>query len=300
MNMKNFVKDLILLNMVEGIGAIKLKVLLDEFKEPDKILKASVDKLQSLKGIGPILARSIKNSGLKYNIAKELELIKKANVDILTIFDKGYPENLKNIYDPPVVLYIKGRMIKEDELSVAIVGSRKCTYYGMNMSGKIAETLAACGVTVISGLARGIDTAAHKGALKSGRTIAVLGSGLGNIYPAENKLLAKEIAQSGAVISEFPMQMPPERQNFPRRNRLISGMSRAVLVVEAANKSGALITADFALEQGRDVFAVPGSVDRLSSMGTNALIKQGAKLVESAEDILEELKIGSIPVFYGK
>jgi DNA processing protein len=289
--MNMFVKDLILLNMIEGIGPIKLKTLLDEFKEPAQILKASIDKLQSVKGIRTVIAQAIKKANLDNDIDREISLIKKYEINIITIFDKNYPENLKNIYDPPVVLYVKGKINKQDELSVSIVGSRKCTYYGMNMADKIAERLAYCGVTIVSGLARGIDTSAHKGALKSGRTIAVLGSGLGNIYPAENRLLAEKIAQNGAVVSEFPMRMPPNKQNFPRRNRLISGLAKAVLVVEAANKSGALITADFALEQGRDVFAVPGMADRLSSLGTNALIKQGAKLVENAKDILDELKV---------
>ena len=296
--MDSFKKDLVLLNMVQGIGYIRLKVLLDEFKEPGDILRASLGKLRSVKGIGPAIAQAVKDAGSDHDIDKEIMLISKAGAEVLTVFDKGYPENLKNIYDPPMVLYVKGSIRKEDELSISIVGSRKCTYYGMNMADKIAGQLAAACVTIVSGLARGIDTSAHKGALKAkGRTIAVLGSGLGNIYPAENRPLAEKIAQSGAVISEFPMQMPPDRNNFPRRNRLISGLSRAVLVVEAANKSGALITADFALEQGRDVYAVPGTADRLSSMGTNSLIKQGAKLVDNVEDILEELKIGKDTVF---
>jgi len=296
--MDSFKKDLVLLNMVQDIGYIRLKALLDEFKEPGGILRASLDKLLSVKGIGPAIAQAVKNAGSDHDIDKEIILINKAGAEVLTVFDEGYPENLKNIYDPPVVLYIKGSFKKEDELSVSIVGSRKCTYYGMNMADKIAEQLASAGVTVVSGFARGIDTSAHKGALKAkGRTIAVLGSGLDNIYPVENKPLVEKIIKNGALISEFPMSMPPNKNNFPRRNRLISGLSRAVLVVEAANRSGALITADFALEQGRDVFAVPGTADRLLSMGTNSLIKQGAKLVDSAEDILEEFKIGKDPVF---
>jgi len=296
--MDSFKKDLVLLNMVQDIGYIRLKALLDEFKEPGRILRASLDKLRSVKGIGPAIAQAVKNAGSDHDIDKEIILINKAGAEVLTVFDEGYPENLKNIYDPPVVLYIKGSFKKEDELSVSIVGSRKCTYYGMNMADKIAEQLASAGVTVVSGFARGIDTSAHKGALKAkGRTIAVLGSGLDNIYPVENKPLVEKIIKNGALISEFPMSMPPNKNNFPRRNRLISGLSRAVLVVEAANRSGALITADFALEQGRDVFAVPGTADRLLSMGTNSLIKQGAKLVDSAEDILEEFKIGKDPVF---
>ena len=288
--MDNFKKGLILLNMVQDIGYIRLKGLLDEFKSPENILRAPVEGLRSVKGIGPSIAKAVKNAGSDYDVEKEIALAEKSGVVILTVFDEDYPERLKNIYDPPVILYVKGSIKKEDSLAVSIVGSRKCTYYGMNMADNIAEKLAFSGVTVVSGLARGIDTAAHKGALKSGRTIAVLGSGLGNIYPAENKPLSEKIAQNGAVVSEFPMHMPPNKNNFPQRNRIISGLSVAVLVVEAANKSGALITADFALEQGRDVFAVPGAAGRLSSAGTNSLIKQGAKLIDSAEDILEELK----------
>lgn len=288
--MDNFKKGLILLNMVQDIGYIRLKGLLDEFKSPENILRAPVEGLRSVKGIGPSIAKAVKNAGSDYDVEKEIALAEKSGVVILTVFDEDYPERLKNIYDPPVILYVKGSIKKEDSLAVSIVGSRKCTYYGMNMADNIAEKLAFSGVTVVSGLARGIDTAAHKGALKSGRTIAVLGSGLGNIYPAENKPLSEKIAQNGAVVSEFPMHMPPNKNNFPQRNRIISGLSAAVLVVEAANKSGALITADFALEQGRDVFAVPGAAGRLSSAGTNSLIKQGAKLIDSAEDILEELK----------
>jgi DNA processing protein len=294
--MDNFKKGLILLNMVQDIGYIRLKGLLDEFKSPENILRASVEGLRSVKGIGPSIAKAVKNVSSDYDVEKEIALAEKSGVVILTVFDEDYPENLKNIYDPPVILYVKGSIKKEDSLAVSIVGSRKCTYYGMNMADNIAEKLAFQGVTVVSGLARGIDTAAHKGALKSGRTIAVLGSGLGNIYPVENKPLSENIAKNGAVISEFPMQMPPNKNNFPQRNRIISGLSMAVLVVEAANKSGALITADFALEQGRDVFAVPGAAGRLSSAGTNSLIKQGAKLIDSAEDILEELKTGTHPV----
>jgi DNA processing protein len=292
--MDSFKKDLILLNMVQDIGYIRLKALLDEFKEPGNILRASLDKLKSVKGIGPAIAQAIKNASTCHDIDKETSLIKKAGISILTLFDDDYPANLKNIYDPPMVLYIKGKLKKKDEFSVAIVGSRKCTYYGINMAEKIAGCLSDHGLTIVSGLARGIDTAAHIGALKTrGRTIAVLGNGLSTIYPPENSLLAERISDNGALISEFPMQALPHKNNFPRRNRIISGLSKGVVVVEAAQKSGALITADFALEQGRDVFAVPGMAERLSSAGTNALIKQGAKLVDSAEDILEELKTGT-------
>ena len=209
----------------------------------------------------------------------------------LRLTDEGYPTNLKYIYDPPPALYIKGNIIPQDNIAIAIVGSRQASYYGLKNAQELAFELAAKGITIISGLARGVDSAAHRGALKAkGRTIAVLGSGLNMIYPVENKGLAEEISQNGAVISEFSQDTPPHRQNFPRRNRIISGLSLGVLVVEAAKRSGALITVGFALEQGREVFALPGKIDSFTSQGTHDLIKQGAKLVESTEDIIEELE----------
>ncbi|MCQ9208506.1 MAG: DNA-processing protein DprA [Omnitrophica bacterium] len=209
----------------------------------------------------------------------------------LRITDKDYPANLKHIYDPPATVYLKGELILEDNIAIAIVGSRRATPYGLKNAKSLAFELAARGITVVSGLARGIDSAAHRGALEAkGRTIAVLGSGLNVIYPHENERLAEEIAKSGAVISEFQQDVGPQRYHFPRRNRIISGLSLGVVVVEAAQKSGALITANCALEQGREVFALPGKIDSWTSRGTHDLIKQGAKLVESIEDIIEELE----------
>jgi len=209
----------------------------------------------------------------------------------IAIDDKKYPENLKHIYDPPSVLYTKGEILPEDSLAVAIVGTRGPSAYGVQTARRLAGECVQAGMTVISGLARGIDTAAHKGALKAGgRTIAVLGSGFLNIYPSENVGLAGEISKNGAVISEFAMAMQPLRRNFPRRNRIISGLSLAVIVVEAAAKSGSLITADCALEQGREVFAVPGIVKSITSQGTHQLLRQGARLIETVDDILEELQ----------
>lgn len=209
----------------------------------------------------------------------------------LGLTGEGYPTNLKYIYDPPPALYIKGNIIPQDNIAIAVVGSRQASYYGLKNAQELAFELAAGGITIISGLARGVDSAAHRGALKAGgRTIAVLGSGLNMIYPEENKGLAEEISRNGAVVSEFPQDTPPHRHNFPRRNRIISGLSLGVLVVEAAKRSGALITVGFALEQGREVFALPGKIDSFTSQGTHDLIKQGAKLVESTEDIIEELE----------
>jgi len=204
--------------------------------------------------------------------------------------DALYPENLKTIHYPPPVLYFKGTIKESDKNSISIVGSRKATYYGKMVAEKLSKDLSLAGLTIISGMARGIDTAAHKGVLSvNGRTIAVLGCGIDHIYPPENRRLAQEIEASGAVISEFSLSTLPERQNFPRRNRVISGLSLGTVVVEAAEKSGALITADFALDQGREVFAIPGNINSPLSNGSHNLIKQGAKLVNNYQDILEEI-----------
>jgi len=208
----------------------------------------------------------------------------------ITIESEGYPENLRSIHKPPRELYVSGKLSLSDRDAVAIVGTRTPTFYGLAQAEKLSYELALCGITIVSGMARGIDSAAHRGALKAGgKTIAIMGSGHNRIYPPENKKLCEEIAEKGAVLSEFSPDEPPLKTNFPRRNRIISGLSKGVVVVEAAKKSGALITADFALDEGRDVFAVPGNVNSGKSAGTNALIKEGAKLVESAADILEEL-----------
>ncbi|MFC1576086.1 DNA-processing protein DprA [Candidatus Omnitrophota bacterium] len=203
-----------------------------------------------------------------------------------------YPKNLKTIYRPPTELYINGTILPSDCNAVAIVGTRRATHYGMEQARKFAYDLALRGITIISGMARGIDTAAHRGAIAAGgRTIAILGSGHKNIYPPENKKLYGEIARNGAVVSEYTADTPPIGTNFPKRNRIISGMSKGVLVIEAPIKSGALITADFALNEGREVFAMPGNISSVKSSGTNRLIKEGAKLAESIEDVLEELKL---------
>ena len=279
---------LVSLNMSLDVGSLRLNKLLEFFGEPENILTAPCEKLMAVAGIGEKIASNIR-SFKKEDLDRELSLAKKSGLRIITLEDKDYPENLKNIPDPPLVLYIKGELKEEDKFAIAIVGSRRASFYGLSIAEKFAFELAERGFTVISGMARGIDTYAHRGALKAeGRTIAIMGSGFEYIYPRENERLAKEIFQAGAVISEFPIQTLPLKQNFPRRNRVISGLSLGVLVVEAAKNSGALITADFALEQGREVFALPGKIDSSTSFGTNELIKQGAKLVSCADDILEE------------
>ncbi len=281
-----------MLNMVEDIGSVRTRALLSEFGSFEKVFKASADEITRVKEIGPIIGARVPQAIKEIDLKKEMDLIKKYGIRVITFLDKDYPENLKTIYDPPVVLYVKGNILPDDKLAVAIVGSRLASFYGIQTAEKLGFELASHGITIISGLARGIDSSSHKGALKAkGRTLAILGSGLANIYPEENIKLAEKISESGAVISEFPMETIPDRGNFPKRNRVISGLSLGVVCVEAAEKSGALITCDCALEQGREVFAVPGKVDSMTSKGTNKLIKQGAKLAQGVEDILEELNI---------
>ncbi len=278
---------LVALNMAGKIGTKRLNRLLNFFIKPQNIFSASQEKLTDL-GINEKDAHSISSFDFSF-LDKEISSAKKSGLKIITLCDAEYPERLKNIPGAPIVLYIKGVMMPEDSSAIAVVGSRRASFYGLTKAFEFGLKLASLGFTVISGLARGIDTQSHQGALKSeGRTIAVIGSGFNNLYPAENLELAQEISRRGCVISEFPLEEKPLACNFPRRNRLISGLSLGVLVVEASNNSGALITANFALEQGREVFAVPGKIDSPNSSGTNQLIKEGAKMVTGIEDILEE------------
>ncbi len=286
--MNNF-EALVSLNLIPQIGSVRLKDLLEYFGEPQAIFKASCQDLVSL--LGQRLGENIASFDLK-RLENDLVLAKKSGIKIITCFDQDYPQLLKEIPGRPIVLYILGSIAAQDSLAIGIVGSRRASLYGLNSAEIFASTLSGQGITIVSGMARGVDTYAHRGALKvKGRTIAVMGSGFNHIYPEENANLAKEISSCGAVISEFPMETKPLPQNFPRRNRLISGLSLGVLITEAAKNSGALITADFALEQGREVFALPGRIDAVGSMGTNALLKQGAKMVTCCDDILEELNL---------
>jgi DNA processing protein len=227
---------------------------------------------------------------LEKAVGKELKLLKEIGGTIITLKDETYPERLKTIYDPPPLLYVRGELKKEDAFAISIVGSRKTSPYGRRITEKVSQDLARHGVTIVSGMARGIDSVAHWGAISGGgRTIAVLGCGVDVIYPRENRNLFGQIIDHGAILSEFPMGSPPEGGHFPKRNRIISGLSLGVVVVQADAGSGSLITAGYALEQGREVFAMPGNVGAEGSRGTNQLIKDGAKLVESSEDILEEI-----------
>ena len=282
----------IALNMIDGVGPVRVRALLERFGQPDAILATSRQELRQVEGVGDETAGHIADWRAAVDLDAELARIEQAGVRVVTRADADYPKNLREIYDPPLALYVRGTLSDRDALAVGIVGSRRTTLYGQEMSRKLSYQLARVGVTVVSGLARGIDTAAHTGALQAkGRTVAVIGCGIDTVYPPENKLLADDIvAKGGAVVSEFPFGVPPDRQNFPMRNRIISGWSLGVVVVEANLKSGALITAKQAMEQGREVFAVPGRVDSVQSRGTNRLIKDGAKLTEDAEDILAEFE----------
>ncbi len=279
------------LNMLPNIGPVRVRTLLETFGEPQAILDASSSQLTRIQGIGPEVADSITRWRALADLDGELNRIEKAGVHVVTQRDAEYPSLLKQIASPPLVLYVRGKLDPRDSHSVGIVGSRRTTLYGRETAQKLAIQLAHCGMTVTSGGARGIDTAAHEGALKiQGRTVAVVGCGLDVIYPPENKELFEKIAATGAVISEFPFGTEPDKQTFPMRNRIISGMSLGVVVVEASLTSGALITVNFASEQGRQIFAVPGRIDSPLSKGPHRLIQEGAKLVEDAEDILEEFE----------
>ncbi|MDD5686827.1 MAG: DNA-processing protein DprA [Elusimicrobia bacterium] len=282
----------LILNQISVIGPVKFKKLLDYFGNIEKVLLSSVSDLLQVEDINEKTANVIVAERKKIDVRKEIEEAAFNNVNIITSGMDEYPQVLKTIYDYPPVLYVKGQVKECDVVSVAVVGTRKITTYGKSVCEYLARELVNAGITVISGLARGIDTVAHTIAVEEkGRTIAVLGNGLSNCYPPENRKLEDRIAENGAVISEFSMHTKPDRQNFPRRNRLISGLSLGVIVVEADEKSGALITAKYAIEQGREVFAVPGSIFSKYSKGTHQLIKQGAKLVETIDDIISEINI---------
>lgn len=277
------------LKWVEGVGNVGFKALLEAFGTPQKVFEAPLSMIKAVPGIGDKTAPQIKSFKDWKKVEKELEFADRTCVSIVTSQDPLYPSQLLSTYDYPAFLYVKGHL-KEDDVNVAVVGSRTASTYGKFTTERLCRELVLRGITVISGLARGIDSAAHRGALSGkGRTIAVLGCGLDVVYPPENEELFNEISLQGALISEFPFGTPPNAPNFPARNRIISGISLGVVVVEASEKSGSLITARIALEQGREVFAVPGSIDSSGSRGTNKLIKQGAKLIENVEDILEEI-----------
>ncbi len=278
------------LNLIPGMGPVRIRRLLDAFASPEIILHSPASLLQRVQGIGPELAALITGWRKITNPVRERENAERAGVRITTLFDDEYPDSLRTLYDPPLVLYSRGVIGKSEERSLSIVGSRQAGYYGLTNARRFSSVLAETGVTIISGLARGVDSAAHEGALAAGgRTIAVIGSGLNCLYPPENGRLAQRIEeQGGAVVSELPMNMSPSRTTFPLRNRLVSGWSQGLLLSEAPERSGSLITARLAMEQGRRVFAIPGGIDSSRSAGCHELIRNGATLVTRPEEILEE------------
>ena len=283
-------RDLLCLTLVSGVGPLTSRALLDRFGSATKVLDASLSKLKSVDGVGPKIAEKIATARQDNDAAAELALCRSAGVVLIPRGHADYPPPLQDIPDPPALLYLKGTYEPRDQIAIALVGSRRSTPYGVRIAGKLAASLARVGITVVSGLARGIDGAAHRGALNAGgRTIAVLANGLGNVYPPEHEELAAEIVSAGALVSETPLRQEPIAGLFLQRNRIISGLCLGIVVVEAAPRSGALSTARHAMEQNREVFAVPGPVDSLASQGCHRLIRDGAKLVETVEDILEEL-----------
>jgi DNA processing protein len=282
---------MVALNMIDHIGPVRVRQLLEHFGDAPGILSAPKQQLLRVHGIGEEAAESISSWEKGIDLKAELKRIAEFGCRIVTQSDAEYPELLRQIYDPPIVLYIKGTLAAKDKNSIALVGSRMTTHYGVETARKLAYQLAYLGVTVVSGGARGIDTAAHQGALTAkGRTVTVLGTGINLVFPSENAELFERIAAAGAIITQFPFNRPADKQSFPIRNRIVAGMTLGTVVVEANLTSGALITAHFATEYGRQVFAVPGRIDSPRSKGCHELIKKGAKLCESAEDILTEFE----------
>ncbi len=288
--MQESLEGLLSLYLVDGIGSIRLRALMAKFGQVQTIFNADEQTLMSIEGIDLKLARRIQAAKNNPLAQEQLKQAEKSGTKILTFWDNDYPKNLKKIYDPPAFLFLKGQFIPADEFAIAIVGTRLPSSYGKFCAERLSQDLVQKGFVIVSGLARGIDTLAHQTALRAGgRTIAVLGSGVDIIYPAENYRLYNQISENGVVVSEFLLGTKPDAPNFPRRNRIVSGLSLGVLVVEAGLKSGALITANYSLEHNREVFAIPGNINSPKSVGCNRLIMEGAKLVLGVEDIVNEL-----------
>ena len=282
-------RALLALNLVPGIGPRLISLLMDRFGGAQAVFNASEDQRLSIEGLGPSLNRRLQQIDQR-EIDRELARCDRLGISLSVQGSSHFPKRLQQIHDAPPLLYVQGEIESVDNLGVAIVGTRRPTRYGIRQAERLAAGLARCGLTVVSGLARGIDAVAHEAALSAGgRTLAVMAGGLEEVYPPEHEMLAKEVQQSGALISEVACAARPRRGAFPRRNRLISGMSLGVIVVEAMQRSGALITARHAMEQDREVFAVPGEIDSKLSRGCHQLIRDGAKLIESVEDVLDEL-----------
>ena len=277
------------LSLVPGVGPLIRKALVEHFGSAEDVLAATGQELKRVPGVGAKLSAAIKDAD-QIDVETELATCREHSIDIITEADERYPRMLSEIHDPPAIFYCRGELTSHDAVAIGIVGSRHATAYGKKIAEQLASGLSRAGCTIVSGLARGIDGAAHRGALDAGgRTIAVLASGLLEIYPPEHADLAKEVSAAGAVITEAPPRSKPLAGMFPQRNRIISGLSMGVIVVEATERSGALISARHAMEQGREVFAVPGRVDQRTSRGCHRLIRDGARLVESVDDVLEEL-----------
>ncbi len=278
------------LALVPGVGPLIRQRLVTQFGSAEQVLAAGSENLQSVSGVGSTLAKSIVGARDDVNVDEQLELARANNIQILLTSHAAYPPLLKEIHDPPSVLFVRGTLLPGDRLAVAIVGTRHASRYGLKQAATLAASLARSGITVVSGMARGIDSAAHRAALAAGgRTIAVLASGVLEPYPPENVELSEQIARQGCLVSEAAPTMPPISGMFPQRNRIISGLTLGTIIVEAADRSGALITARHAWEQNREVFAVPGPIDSRLSQGPHRLIRDGAKLVSSIDDVLEEL-----------
>ena len=278
------------LSLIEGLGAKRKKKLLELYETPENIYRLSKNELLEIEGIGEKIAENIICKTKREVLQKHIEYMQKNNIDIININEETYPQILKEIYDPPVSLYVMGNKEILNNISIAIVGCREASEYGKSAAKYFAYNLSKSNINIVSGLAKGIDSYAHFGSIcakHTGKTIAVVGNGLDIVYPGENKKLLKQILENGgAIISEYSLGTRPDKMNFPARNRIISGISKGVIVIEAKEKSGTLITVDFALEQGRDVFVVPGNINSITSVGTNELIKQGAKLITTYEDVI--------------
>lgn len=289
--MASDIRAWLILCAVPGVGGYRFQTLLSRFGSPDAVLEAPVSALKTVPGLGEGIATAIRRHRDEHFADRQLHLAEKHGIRIVTLDDDHYPSALREIYDPPPVLYMAGRLQPDDTQALAVVGTRFTSSYGRRMAKQFTEALCACGITVVSGLARGVDTVAHRTTLAGGgRTVAVLGSGLDKPYPQENTELMQAIAEKGVVMTEQPFGTGPDAVNFPQRNRIISGLSQGTIVIEAGETSGALITARYALEQNREVFAVPGPLDHPASFGVNRLIKRGtAKLIQQIEDVIEEL-----------
>lgn len=274
------------LSLIKNLGSKRKLRLLELYKTPEEIYKLTKEELMNINGIGEAIANDIMISKNEEILNYHIKYMKESNINIININEREYPQVLKEIYDPPISLYVKGNIEKLNNKNIGIVGCRECTTYGKKSAEYFAYNLSKQNINIVSGLAKGIDSYAHLGSLNNGNTIAVLGNGLDIIYPKENLELANEIIKrGGTIISEYPCGTKPDKMKFPARNRIISGISSGIIVIEAKEKSGTLITVDFALEQGRDVFVVPGNINSINSVGTNDLIKQGARLVTTYEDI---------------